>query len=274
MPIPSPRDIQIPLLQLIYKMGGHVRPSDIYDRLADYFGLSEKERNELLPSGINTRWTNRVQWTRLILAKHGFLDKSSRGIWKISERGKTELSRPGLIDKPFPVGSSSQLQGPISPKEIKHLRSDDEEILDLVLDEIAPAGSKQFPDDFLDHKNDSVTFYEVELPGTQLHLASLSQTIITSPKGYFRYHAKNPPEAKFILYAHVVSSKNVKIPTDNLILFKAVKAYEKYCDEVGRRAFELFLEFTHDEDKAEELTGEVARRLGLKGRYLNSLKQL
>ena len=274
MPIPSPRDIRVPLLHLIYKMGGHVRPSDIYDRLADFFGLSEKERNELLPSGIYTRWTNRVHWTRLLLAKEGFLDKSSRGIWKISERGKTEISRAGLINKPFTVGSFSQLQGSISPKEMKDLRSDDEEILDLILEEIAPAGPKQFPDDFLDHKNHSLTFYEVELPGTQLHPAPLSQTIITSPKGYFRYQSKNPPEAKFILYAHVVGSKNVKIPTDNLTLFKAVKAYEKYCDEVGRRAFELFLEFTHDEDKAEELTGEVARRLGLKGRYFNSLKQL
>lgn len=273
MPVPSQKHIQIPLLHLIQDMGGEVKPSDAYDRLADYFGLSEKERLEVLPSGFDRRFDNRVAWARNSLCSLGFLDRTVHGVWKIMEKGRRELSRLGLIDKPFPGAASLQGQGVLTAiKGAKEPKSDDEDILELILEEIAPDGPKQFPDDFLCDK-DCAGFYEVELPGIQLRLAPLSQTIITSARGYFRHQAKNPPEAKYILYAHDIGSKKVKIPRDNLILFKTVKTYEKYCDEMTRRAFELFLEFTYDETKTEALTNEIARRLGLKGKIFSSLKQ-
>lgn len=92
-------------------------------------------------------------------------------------------------------------------------------------------------------------------------------------KEYFRYQAKNPPEAKYILYAHNLGSKKIKIPKDNLILFKTVKSYEKYCDELTRKAFELFLEFTYDETKSEQLTKEIADQLGLRSKILYTSEQ-
>ena len=49
MPIPSEKDIQIPLLHLIHDMGGEVKPSEVYDKLADYFRLTEKERQKRKP---------------------------------------------------------------------------------------------------------------------------------------------------------------------------------------------------------------------------------
>ena len=265
MPIPSQKDMQIPLLHLIHEVGGQAKPSDVYYRLADYFGLTEKERQEMQPSGVSRKFDNRVAWARNSLCVEGLLDRSLYGVWKITEKSKRELARLGLIDKPFPTRISPQKQG-TSPdtKRSKDQRTDDVEILDLVLEEIAPDGPNQFPDDFLDNKGCTDTFYDVELPGTQLQLAPLSQTVMTSPKGYFRYQAKNPPEAKYILYAHKVGLKKLKIPRDNLTLFKAVKTYERYCDEVTRRSFELFLEFTYDEEKAEELTREVEKRLDLR----------
>lgn len=258
MPIPSQKDIQIPLLHLIHDKGGKVKPGDVYDRLADYFRLTEKDRKEMQPCGVSRKFDNRVAWARNSLCSQGFLDRSIHGIWKITEKGRKALSNLGLINTPFPGANN---------KSEKGKDPDDEELLELVLEEIAPHGPKQFPDDFLNNK-DYTDFYEVELPGTQLHLAPQTQTLITSSKGYFRYQAKNPPEAKYILYAYNVGSNKVKIPSDNLALFKTVKTYEKYCDELTRRAFELFLEFTHDEDKSEELTKEATRRVQLKGKLL------
>jgi hypothetical protein len=265
MPIPSRKDIQIPLLHLIHDMGGEVRRRDVFDTLADYFGLTKEEREEIYPSGFHKKFNFRVQMARKRLCSRGFLDDSIRGLWKITEKGRKELSRLGLIDKPFPGAASLQGQGVLtSIKAAKEPKLDEEEILQRVLEEIAPDGPKKFPDDFLnDNCND---FYEVELPGTQLQLAPLSQTVITSPRGYFRYQAMNPSEAKYILYAHNVGSKKIKIPRDNLVLFKTVKAYEKYCGEMTRRAFELFLEFTNDEDKAEFLTKEVEKKLDLRAK--------
>jgi len=270
MPIPPIEDIQTPLLHLIHAMGGEAKPSEVYDKLANYFGLTEEEREEMLPSG-DRKFKNRVRWARNFLCKSGFLDKSSRGTWKITEKGRRELSRLSLIDKPFPESASSKYQGVlITIKGTKEPKSDDEDLIELILQEIAPDGPKKFPKDFLD--DNSTDFYELELPGTQLHLAPLSQTIITSPKEYFRYQAKNPPEAKYILYAHNVGSKKIRIPKNNLTLFKTVKAYEKYCDEMTRKAFELFLEFTHDEYKSEDLTVEISRRLYLKAKHLIRVK--
>jgi len=268
MHIPTQKDIRIPLLHLIHDMGGEVKPDEIYDRLADYFGLTEKDRQKMQPSGVSRKFDNRVAWARNSLCSQGFLDRSIHGIWKITEKGRRELSRLGLVDKPFPIATSLQGKDVLtSTKGVKEPNSDDEEIIGLILEEIAPDGPKQFPDDFLDNK-DCTDFYEIDLPGTQLHLTPLSQTIITSAKGYFRYQAKNPPEAKYILYAHNIGSKKVKIPRDNLALFKTVKIYEKYCDELTRRAFELFLEFTYDEDKSEEFTRKVTIRLQLKGKLV------
>ncbi|HOM97418.1 MAG TPA: winged helix-turn-helix domain-containing protein [Bacteroidales bacterium] len=262
MPIPPEKDILTPLLHLIHIMGGEVKPSEVYETLANYFRLTEKERQEVQPSGLSKKFENRVRWARNSLCKKGFLDRTLRGVWKITEKGKKELSRLGLINKPFPVVISPQGQDASPTHDTKDRKSEDEEILELILDEIAPEGPKQFPDDFLD--SNCTDFYEIEIPGTQLHLATKTETVLTSPKGYFRYQAKNPPEAKYILYAHNVGNKKVKIPRDNLALFKTVKAYEKYCDELVRRAFELFLEFTCDEGKAEEFTNKVAIRLRLK----------
>ena len=218
----------------------------------------------MLPSG-DRKFNNRVRWARNFLCESGFLDRSSRGTWKITEKGRRELSRLSLVDKPFPESASSKDRGVlITIKGAKEPKSYDEEIIELILQEIAPNGRKKFPEDSLD--GNCTDFYELELPGTQLHLAPLSQTIITSPKGYFRYEGKNPSEAKYILYAHNVGSKKIRIPIDNLTLFKTVKAYEKYCDEKTRKAFELFLEFTNDEDKAEHLTREVEKKLDLRAR--------
>lgn len=265
MPIPSEKDIQISLLHLIYYMGGEVKPNEAYDKLADYFRLTEKERQEMQPSGMSRKFDNRVAWARNSLCSQSLLERSIHGIWKITDKGKRELSRLGLIDKPFPLATSLQHQSlSRSNKGTKELKSDDEEILELILEELAPDGPKRFPDDFLD--NNWTDFYEVELPGTQLHLTPLSQTIITSPKGYFRHQAKNPPEAKYILYAHGVGLKRVKIPRDNLVLFKAVKSYEKYCEETKNRAFELFLEFTYDESRAETLVDEIVNKLDLRAK--------
>jgi hypothetical protein len=267
MSIPSEKEIRVPLLHLIYAMGGAVRPHEVYTILADYFGLNEKEREEITPSAGSKKFDNRVQWARYSLCSQGFLDSSTRGVWKITERGRNQLSRLGLIDKPFPGAASLKDQNVLtSLKSVKEAISDDEEIIEFILEEIAPDGAKKFPDDFLDVNY--TDFYELELPGTPLHLAPLTETIITSTKGYFRYHAKNPAEAKYILYAHNVGSKKIKLPKDNLILFKMVKAYEKYCNELVHRAFELFLEFTHDEDISEELTKKIVRRLNLKAKSL------
>lgn len=254
------------LLKLIYDIGGEGTREQINAKISEYWELSDEELEIEEGVGKPIYWHHVSSVCQALKDKDHYLENPRRGVWKITKAGRRELSRLGLIDKPFPIAASLQGQDVLtSTKGAKEPNLDDEEIIGLILEEIAPDGPKQFPDDFLDNKN-CTDFYEVELPGTQLHLAPLSQTTITSPKGYFRYQAKNPPEAKYILYSHKVGLKRVKVPRDNLTLFKAVKTYERYCDEVMRKSFELFLELTYDEQKAEILANEIENRLDLRAK--------
>lgn len=256
MAIPSQKDIHVPLLHLIYAIGGEAKPRDVCDRLADFFKLTENERNETLPSGLNKKFNHRVYLARYSLCSQGFLDGTSHGVWRITEEGIKEISRLVLAGEP------SKGQDLSRSKCENEKESEDEMILELVLEEIAPDGPQKFPDHFLD--DDRTDLDEIELPGTQLCLAPKTKTIITSPSGYFKYTAKNPVEAKYILYAHHKGLKQVKIPKNNFTLFRVVKSYERYCNDIMKRTFELFLEFTYDEHKAESLTTELMKRLDLR----------
>ena len=244
------------LLKLIYDIGGEATREQINGRIPEYWKLrpEEMEIEEGVGKPLYCHHVSSV--LQALKDTDHYLANPRRGIWKITELGRTGLSRLDSIDEPSSGTQSSAEQA----------KSDDDDLLELVLNEVVPGGPKQFPEDFLENRG-CIEFYEVELQGTSLHLAPFSRTIITSPQGYFRYRAKNPPAAKYILYAHKVGLRRVSIPKDGLTLFRAVIAYEKYCDEARRKAFELFLEFTCDEDKAEELTMEVARRLNLRGKF-------
>jgi restriction system protein len=91
----------LPMLQLAADGRDH-RLSDAIDALAEQFKLSDAERAELLPSGIQTRFDNRVGWTRTHLGKALLLESPRRGWFRISERGRAVLAqKPSRIDVAF-----------------------------------------------------------------------------------------------------------------------------------------------------------------------------
>lgn len=82
MTIPDFQAIMLPLLQYA---------SDGKEYLADVFNLSNEERKELLPSGQQTVFDNRVGWARTHLKKAVLLEYPKRGFFQITERGKDLL---------------------------------------------------------------------------------------------------------------------------------------------------------------------------------------
>ena len=56
------------------------------------FKLSEEDVTQLLPSGRDTVFVNRVAWAKVYLAHAGLLDTPKRGSFKISEKGKKALA--------------------------------------------------------------------------------------------------------------------------------------------------------------------------------------
>jgi restriction system protein len=100
MSIPDFQTLMLPVLKL--SRDAEVKISDAIVTLADQFGLTPEEQAEMLPSGRQAKFTNRVHWAKAYLAKAGLLDQTRRAHFKASAQGLAVLkSPPDKIDIPF-----------------------------------------------------------------------------------------------------------------------------------------------------------------------------
>lgn len=98
--IPDYQTLMKPVLKLA--ASGEVKISDAVAALEDAFGLTEVERSELLPSGKQSRFANRVHWARSYLKQAGLLRNTRRGHFQITEEGRQVLAEdPPRIDAKF-----------------------------------------------------------------------------------------------------------------------------------------------------------------------------
>ena len=100
MPVPDFQAITLPFLKLTAT--GEVQTREAIDKLADEFRLTPDEREELLPSGQQTRFSNRVYWAIVYLQRAGLLVRVARGRYSISDRGREVLQAPpARMDRQF-----------------------------------------------------------------------------------------------------------------------------------------------------------------------------
>jgi len=100
MPVPDYQSLMIHVLSAA--AGGEVRIGETVERLADKLSLEPEERAELLPSGKQTLFANRVHWAKTYLSKAGLLELPRRGYFRITDRGRQVLcSHPQRIDNTF-----------------------------------------------------------------------------------------------------------------------------------------------------------------------------
>ena len=103
MPIPDYQTMMLPLLQLAATdPGREFALQEAVNALAQSFGVTEEERRELLPSGRQATFTNRVGWASTYLRKAGLLEATRRGYFKIARRGLEVLAQtPSAINVAF-----------------------------------------------------------------------------------------------------------------------------------------------------------------------------
>ena len=77
-----------PVVEALKKLGGSARPAEVRDELVAQKKVSAKAQAETLSSGL-PRFDNQVAWARFYLAKAGIIDSSSRGVWTLTEKGRT-----------------------------------------------------------------------------------------------------------------------------------------------------------------------------------------
>lgn len=101
MPIPDYEKVKLPALNLL--ADGRLHPlREVYEALSSHFSITPEERAELLPSGTQLRWNNRVNWACYDLFKAGLLDRPKRGHYKINDLGRKILAdKPANLDRSF-----------------------------------------------------------------------------------------------------------------------------------------------------------------------------
>lgn len=79
MAVPKFNELMLPLLEIASDdQKHHVR--DVMRILAKGFNLSDDDLNELLPSGQQTRFENRVYWAKTHLSKAGLLESAGKSV--------------------------------------------------------------------------------------------------------------------------------------------------------------------------------------------------
>ena len=96
MAVPKYDELMKPLLTAV-KDGEVYKISDVTAILAKKLNLSEEDLAEMLPSGRQTVFKNRVAWAKTYLKKAGLLDSPARAAIVITEAGKNRFQISGTV---------------------------------------------------------------------------------------------------------------------------------------------------------------------------------
>lgn len=99
--IPDYQSLMLPLLKLVSNKQEH-KYRDLIEKLAIEFQVTDEERKELLASGNQAIFDNRVGWAKTYLKKAGLLDSPKRATFVITDTGlQTIAKNPSFIDAKY-----------------------------------------------------------------------------------------------------------------------------------------------------------------------------
>lgn len=99
--IPDYQSLMLPLLKLVADGQEH-KYRDLMENLAVEFDVTDEERKELLASGNQAIFDNRVDWAKTYLKKAGLLDSPKRATFVITDIGTQTLRKnPDRIDAKY-----------------------------------------------------------------------------------------------------------------------------------------------------------------------------
>lgn len=94
MSIPDFQTLMLPVLRVTAEKNEEVKISDVVTQLAEEFALTSDELSQLLPSGKQTTFSNRVHWAKSYLGKAGLVELTKRAHFRITDRGREVLAIP------------------------------------------------------------------------------------------------------------------------------------------------------------------------------------
>lgn len=77
-----------PILDALRELGDSGSPKEVSDLIAKNLNIPDEKKEELTDSGV-PRFHNQVCWARQYLVWEGFLSSAKRGLWTLTEKGRT-----------------------------------------------------------------------------------------------------------------------------------------------------------------------------------------
>ncbi len=93
--IPNYQQLMRPVLAAA--RNGPRKISEVVDEISDKLGLSQEERERMLPSGQQTTIANRVHWARSYMKQAGLVRNIKRGWYELTERGRSILNDESIL---------------------------------------------------------------------------------------------------------------------------------------------------------------------------------
>lgn len=115
---------------------------DAHDAAAAALGLTDGERSELLPSGVQTVYKNRAGWAHDRLKRHGYSTSLKRGFWRVTDTGREFANA-----HPSPLLPEIVERLAADKQDVRLRQSDQAQASDSSL---APAPETASPDDRLE----------------------------------------------------------------------------------------------------------------------------
>lgn len=149
--IPKYFEMHKPILQCLADGGDHTL-KELKSGVVKAFHLSEEDLAQLLPSGRQTYFANRVGWARTYLKKAGLIESPSKGVFRITPEGLRVLQEdPIVIDNAYLMRYDSfrAFTAPSIPDTTTPPQEDKDETPDDVLETAFNQINKSLAEDIL-----------------------------------------------------------------------------------------------------------------------------
>ena len=93
MPVPDFQSLMLPALKALVG-GKEVSISQVRESVAAAEGITIDDMREMLPSGRQSVFVNRVSWAVIHMERAGLFERVRRGIYRITEEGEQLLAQP------------------------------------------------------------------------------------------------------------------------------------------------------------------------------------
>jgi restriction system protein len=140
--IPDYQSLMLPVLRKAER--GEVRISDVIEELSVDLMLTPAEKAELLPSGRQTVFANRVHWAKTYLKQAGLVMATRRAHFHITDRGRAVLAQ-----KPDHVDNKLLSEYPEFMEFKKRTAKDEQDLHAAVPADSAGSSDERTPDEIM-----------------------------------------------------------------------------------------------------------------------------